>query len=180
VSIGEQILSHSRDMSTHKRVDYSGIVPNMGLPLDKLLAANLGRIFEARGITSAKKAEEQLKVPRSTVDRAWNCRSMARLDTLQDVAAGLKVQPWQLLVPGLDPHNLPQLEGAASPQKVAESSADYVSGQDSEKLDADELVRLISGYALSTKEARARIQRMIRSEEKIASSPVIRAVPHDK
>lgn len=45
-----------------------------------------------------------------TLDRIRRGASSCRLDALADVAKVFGIEPWQLLVPRLDPHNLPRLE----------------------------------------------------------------------
>lgn len=144
----------------------------MGLPIEKLLAENLGKIFAQRGITSAAKAQEVLRVPKSTIDRAWHCRSMARLDTLGEVAAGLKVQPWQLLVPDMDPKEMPTLSGesAATPAKQKPPASPTTVGQ----VDADELMQLISAFSHATAPGREQILRMARSAPKEDASVGVR------
>ncbi|MBF8177683.1 hypothetical protein [Herminiimonas contaminans] len=143
-------------MSTHKRVYFSGIVPYMGLAIEKLLAENLGKIFEARGITSAAKAETELRVPKSTIDRAWHCRSMARLDTLGEVAAGLKMQPWQLLVPSFDVENPPQLLPAAD-QKTSKTKLKPIDVSSLGAVDAAELIRIVAAFSNADTKGRHRI-----------------------
>jgi hypothetical protein len=149
----------------------------MGLPLDKLLSENLGRMFEARGITSAAKAEEALRVPKSTIDRAWHCRSMARLDTLDDVAKGLKVAAWQLLVPGLDPHHLPAIEGVVSTsvkKKSGRSSTHQAESSMSEADFEDKIVELVALFVQSTPEARDFLLASARNADKAASARWVR------
>lgn len=45
-----------------------------------------------------------------TLDRMRRGASSCRIDALADVARVFGVDPWQLLVPRLDPHNLPHLD----------------------------------------------------------------------
>lgn len=160
-------------MSTHKRVSYSGMIPRMELSIDKLLSENLKRLFGKRSITSAAKAEESLKVPRSTIDRALNARgSSVRLETLAEIADGLKLEPWQLLVPDLDPENLPALQALANQPLLLGvlAQAQYA---DLWKIDATDMIRLVSEYATATSTGRAQILRMAAGAEKISASPAV-------
>lgn len=81
----------------------------MEKPIEIVLAENIDALFRDRGITSAAHAEEILKIPKSTIDRAWNHRSMTRVDTLSDLAGSMHLKAWQLLVPKLNALSLPQL-----------------------------------------------------------------------
>lgn len=113
-------------MSTHKRNDISCIIPKMGHPIDKILADNLDLLFKERGITSAASAESTLGVAKSTIDRAWHRRSMARVDTVAEVAAGLKLEAWQLLVPNINPARPPKLSGLGEAQGKDYFNADEI------------------------------------------------------
>lgn len=139
-------------MSTHKRNGISGIVPKMGHSIDKILADNLNLLFEQRGITSAATAESALKVPKSTIDRAWHQRSMARVDTVADLAVALKLEPWQLLVPGLNP---------ARPPKLAEDGVKQAVALD--QFNADELIELLAILQQASQREREHIIGIARS-----------------
>ena len=43
------------------------------------------------------------------IDRILKAQHAATVDTLDLIAEKIGCQPWQLLVPGMDPHNLPML-----------------------------------------------------------------------
>jgi transcriptional regulator with XRE-family HTH domain len=120
-------------MSTHKRNEISCMIPKMGQPIEKVLADNLTALFKQQGITSAASAEEKLRVAKSTVDRAWRQRSMTRVDTLAELAAGLKLEAWQLLVPGFNP---------ARPPRLAESGPQQLPLRD--YFNADEIIELLA------------------------------------
>lgn len=76
--------------------------------LKTVLADNLKRLKDQR-----KLSQEQIAiaagVSQSSVGRAINGTNAADLDTLRGLAKALDAEPWQLLVPGLKPDNLPVL-----------------------------------------------------------------------
>jgi len=150
----------------------------MGLSLDKLLSENLKRLFQKRGITSAIKAQDALGVARSTIDRVLNARGTARVETLEEIAEGLKMEAWQLLVPDLDPDNLPTLEYPNRPASYAEvlAQAEYA---DLWKINAIDMIRLVNDFAMSTATGRAQILRMAETSEKISSTTAISAPLHE-
>lgn len=51
-------------------------------------------------------------LPQRTVGRLKNGSTAASLTTLEAIAKGLGVEPWQLLIPDFDPDNLPALDSA--------------------------------------------------------------------
>lgn len=162
-------------MSTHKWAVFSGMIPGMGLSIDKLLSENLKRLFAKKGITSAVKAQDALGVPRSTIDRALNARGSAKVETLEEIATGLKLEAWQLLVPDLDPDNLPTLAQPDGPFKSIGDVVIQAEYADLWKIGAGDMIRLISEFATSTSTGRAQILRMAESAEKIASTAAVSA-----
>lgn len=72
------------------------------------LAANLQRLQAHYGVSGRQFfGDEYLGVPAETGRRALKGLKAIDLDTLDRIATGLHLQPWQLLIPGLDPANLP-------------------------------------------------------------------------
>lgn len=90
------------------------------MPAKTAIADNLTRLIElqkARGgpLSSFSKIEEATeavghKVGRSTVQRIAKGETPAELDNLEAIARAFDLEPWQLLVPGMDPSNPPVLQ----------------------------------------------------------------------
>lgn len=72
-----------------------------------VLADNVRTLVDFAGSQPALKA--MTGVPQKTISRALHDENAASLDTLNDLARGCGLHPWQLLVPGLDLTNLPAL-----------------------------------------------------------------------
>lgn len=73
----------------------------MGLSASEVLAENLRKLIDRVGSQVA--LAEATQVPQKTISRAINAENAANLDTLNDLAQGLGLEPWQLLAPDFDP-----------------------------------------------------------------------------
>ncbi len=78
----------------------------MGKPVDarKILADNLLKI---RGEKSEDEFGRQIGVSQRTAHRLCKQKTATTVDTLAVIAAKLRIEPWQLLVEGLDLANQP-------------------------------------------------------------------------
>lgn len=85
------------------------------------LAENIRCLVEQAGSQSA--LAKKCGVPQRTISRAMNAENATTVDTLNDLAKGLGMQPWQLLVSGLDPSNPPLLflQDAPNPNPLLQS-----------------------------------------------------------
>lgn len=66
----------------------------------KILAENIRTLVKLAGSQPA--LVKLTRVPQKTISRAVNDENAANLDTLNDLARGMGIEPWQLLVPNLD------------------------------------------------------------------------------
>ncbi len=72
------------------------------------LAANLEALRAHYGVSGRTfSGPEYMNVPPETGRRALRGLKAVDVDTLDEIATGLHLEAWQLLVPGLDPANLP-------------------------------------------------------------------------
>lgn len=79
------------------------------------LAANLNRLMEANlSLCSNPKLAKRSGLGLGTVARTRNADVAINLDTLDSLAACFDLQPWQLLVHGLDPLHPPVLRSLSS------------------------------------------------------------------
>jgi len=83
----------------------------------RILAENVEKLIARAGSQLA--LVKILKVPQKTISRAKNGENAANLDTLNDIARGAGLEPWQLLVPDLDLSNPPLLTTAPAAVVVA-------------------------------------------------------------
>lgn len=84
----------------------------MELPdnLRGLLARNLETLMEkVPALDSQPKISDKGKFSQSTAGRVLRAESALNLDNLEALAKAANLDPWQLLVPGLDPINKPEL-----------------------------------------------------------------------
>lgn len=79
------------------------------MKLKPILAANLKVLMEARNL-SQMELHRRSKVSQSTVGRILRQAVAADLDTLAALARALDLDPWQLLIPNLDPREPPALQ----------------------------------------------------------------------
>lgn len=77
--------------------------------LRKVLADNVAALREARLDGGFRADAKKLGIGEATLIRVLSGTSATQLDVLESMADGLEVEPWQLLVPGLDPYRMPAL-----------------------------------------------------------------------
>ena len=96
-------------------------MPARAKPTHAIVADNLTRIIKARGLTPQDTAK-LLKVKPFQVTRFLAANHSMTLRTLDKLAEAFGYEPYQLLIPGLDPHN-PQILRAlsASEQRLYEA-----------------------------------------------------------
>lgn len=85
----------------------------MKTPATEILAANVRALIERVG--SGAELARLTGVPQKTISRMANGENAVNLDTLNDLAKGAGLQPWQLLVSELDLTNPPLLFQPDSP-----------------------------------------------------------------
>jgi transcriptional regulator with XRE-family HTH domain len=77
----------------------------------KVLGENLAALMAAHpDLNSNPKLAAKTRLGTGTISRLRNGMVDANLDTLERMAKAFNVEPWQLLVAGLDPGNLPTLQ----------------------------------------------------------------------
>lgn len=90
--------------------------------MERILAANLGALMAAhpelrtQAAVAAATRKAGLKIDQKTVSRILKADHAVQIDTLQAIAAAFGIEPYQLLVPGLNPTN-PQVLRVLSPQE---------------------------------------------------------------
>jgi hypothetical protein len=79
--------------------------------LRTIVAENLRALMAAHpDLDTLEKVTARGGGSNGTLDRMRRGASSCRLDAIADVARVFCIEPWQLLVPRLDPHNLPHLD----------------------------------------------------------------------
>lgn len=89
---------------------YSNYHAAMRKSLQDVVAGNIARLMDnpAAPLTQGAVGKRS-GLPQRTVGRLKNGSTAASLTTLEAISKGLEVDPWQLLIPDLDPKNLPVL-----------------------------------------------------------------------
>lgn len=97
--------------ATRTRAALAGTIPAMA-NVRKTLAANLNALmaYHAEELGTSAKLRDRAKVGGSTVDGARRGTSATSIDSVAAIAGVFGLQPYQLLIPGLDPRN-PQAAG---------------------------------------------------------------------
>lgn len=91
-----------------KEVDLSGLTPEE-IESRKVLAQNLQRLMSKRPkLNSNPKISKKADIGIATLSRVTRMDGGATLDTITRLATVFGLQPWQMLVPGLDPEH-PQI-----------------------------------------------------------------------
>ena len=81
----------------------------------EVLWDNLVRLMESRyGKVNLTTLAKEAGIGAATMTRLRKQETSAGVDVVDKLAAAFKLQAWQLLVPGLDPAQLPSLGGDAS------------------------------------------------------------------
>ena len=98
-------------------------MPNVRAILrENVLSLLKRRTGELRGNESGVSRLKSLGVTHGTAQRALDGSTSIGIALLAELAAALDVQPWQLLVPGLDPNELPTLGTRAWPLTLIDES----------------------------------------------------------
>lgn len=89
------------------------------MALRGVLAQNLrALLFSKVGPTSQMELHRKSGVTQSTVGRLLRGEVAATIDTLTQIGKAYHLQPWQLLVPNLDPKNPPVLQPVTEKEKA--------------------------------------------------------------
>lgn len=114
--------------------------------LKSILGTNVLRIRSARGLSqpgvSAAAKHAGLDVGQTTVGRVERAVHAADIETIEALGRGLGVEPWQLLIPGLDPAAPPSINEDALPADERQLLRDYRAASDSWKLTLRLMARL--------------------------------------
>lgn len=96
----------------------------------KVLGENLVRLMAAHpDLNSNPKLAAKTRLGTGTISRLRNGAVDANMDTLERMARAFHVEAWQLLVPGIDPGNLPTLQPISEQErKLYERIAEAVKG----------------------------------------------------
>lgn len=90
-------------------------------PISVVLAENAKairkRLKETQPQISARAKARGYDIDQGTISRIENRRLVPSVDVLEALAHGLDVEPWKLLVPYLDPKNLPILREASAAER---------------------------------------------------------------
>ncbi len=112
--------------------------------LRNVLAENVTALRLKKGLSQPKISTAALHagfvVGQTTVGRVERAVHAADVDTIEALAKGLGVEPWQLLISELNPASLPGLGGADLPHDEQELLRDYRAATDTWKL----TVRLVA------------------------------------
>ena len=81
----------------------------IALVITKTVCDNIKTLIDFYDQGSQSAASRRLKLNQRTLGRYMNGESPPNLSLLEYVATGYNLQPWQLLLPGLDPSNPPHL-----------------------------------------------------------------------
>lgn len=87
--------------------------------LRKTVAENLQRLMDEHvELRSQSALARRSKVPQRTIGRIVNQEVTASLDVLEALSKPFDLQPWQLLVPSIDPKNPPVLRFASAAEEA--------------------------------------------------------------
>ncbi len=91
---------------------------HMKKTLRDVVANNIARIMDDPAAPLTQEAVGRRSgIPQRTVGRLKNGSSAASLTTLEAIAKGLGVEPWQLLIPDFDPKQPPLLRSATQDEQ---------------------------------------------------------------
>lgn len=115
------MVSHSINKNVQAQAELSTfLLPFVGselgtMPKHKNVLTETTRIFSANLVAlvdhnklNANSAGRLCKISQPQMARFLDCKQSPQLDSVHKVARGFGVEPYQLLIPGLQPHNLAQ------------------------------------------------------------------------
>lgn len=89
------------------------------LSAEKVLAANLNALMASdESLNTVEKLSKRSGIGTGTIDRLRRAEASARLYTIVAIAVAFKMEPWQLLVPGLMPDNPPILQPVSEAERA--------------------------------------------------------------
>lgn len=77
--------------------------------LRAVLADNVAALRAVKPMGGVRAWSQKIGIGEATITRILKGSGAVQLDSFEAVADGFDVDPWQILVPGLDPHRLPEL-----------------------------------------------------------------------
>ena len=87
-------------------------------PSRRVLQDNLNALMRAHSSLSTNtKVATKAMVGSGTISRLRNAEVAASTDMLDALATAFALQPWQLLLPGLDPENLSELPSMSADER---------------------------------------------------------------
>jgi len=92
----------------------------LGVNVSALMAASAPKPDAPKGgtdLSSNPKLAKKTKLGTGTISRLRNGSVNANLETLEAIAKAFDVEPWQLLVPMMDPNNAPVLQAAGDSER---------------------------------------------------------------
>jgi transcriptional regulator with XRE-family HTH domain len=101
----------------------------------RIVGENLSALMEAtkgspNDLSSNPRLDAKVKLGTSALSRLRNAQGNPTLETLDVLAGAFKLQPWQFLVPGLDPANPPRLVRASESLKRAQDAVRALSDEE--------------------------------------------------
>lgn len=99
------------------RIGYRSWMENRTDPRTVLWANVSALMRERYGKENLTQLATDAKVGPGTASRLKAMDTFAQLDTIEKIAAAFGLQPWQLLVPGLEPGNPPVLRDASPAER---------------------------------------------------------------
>lgn len=103
---------------------------NRKYDLREVVSENIRSLMAAHPVlTSQSEIARHCEIPQRTVGRIINCETQANLGSIVGIATAFGIEPWQLLVPGLNPEKPPHLsfltiEEANALQALSKAVAD--------------------------------------------------------
>lgn len=86
----------------------------------KVLSDNIKNLMQHHDVlNSQSEIARRCGLPQRTVGRILNGETQANLSSIVGIATAFGIEPWQILVPGLDPSDLPRLRSVPDEQAAA-------------------------------------------------------------
>lgn len=103
----------------HKSLKYYAKM-NTRPDVQTIIAKNIRTLLDAKfnEIDTQTKLASKSGVVQTTISRILSCGISTSVESMDGIATAFKLEPWQLLVNNLDPHNLPVL-GTLSEKQIA-------------------------------------------------------------